>query len=115
MVQQRQPDCSTTIVSSSRSSRWWSRPISPNSLINTAVSENPGPRSNRCRTVVLPEPRKPVIRVIGVNSGTASVKLGLQPGNQILVKRIAWPANEPLGRRPEMREVVYHLGLTGRD
>ena len=49
-----------------------------------------------------------------VNSGIASAKLGLHPGNQILVERIAWPANEPLGRRPERREVVDHLGLTGR-
>src|SRR6516162_2270538 len=111
MVQQRQPDCSTTVVSSSRSSRWWSRAISPNSLISTAVSENPGSRSNRCKSVVLPEPRKPVIRVTGVNSGIASAKLGLQPGNQILFERIARSANEPLCSCPEMRKVVDHLGL----
>jgi hypothetical protein len=41
-----------------------------------------------------------VINVIGVKSGGASAKLAL--GDQFLVERIARPAKQPLGRRPEI-------------
>ena len=102
MVQQTQPDCSITIVSSIRSSRWWSSPISPNSLINTAVSDSAGSRSSRCNSVVLPEPRNPVINVTGVKSGSASAKLALHQRDQFRVERIAGPAEQPLGGGPEM-------------
>src|ERR1700736_3391052 len=95
------------------SSRWWSRPISPNSLIKTAVSDSAGSSSSRCNSVVLPEPRKPVISVTGVKSGALSAKLALQAGDQFLIERIAGPAEEPLGGHPQMREVIDDLGFAG--
>src|SRR5207245_7932514 len=113
IVQQTQPDCSITIVSSMRSSRSWSRPMSPNSLINTAVSDRAGSSSSRCSSVVLPEPRQPVINVTGVKSGGLSAKLALHEGDKLLIERIAGPAEEPLGGHPQMHEVVDDLSLAG--
>src|SRR4029077_5707311 len=118
IVQQTQPDCRITIVSSMRSRRGWSRPMSPNSLINTAGWDSAGSSSSRCNSVVLPEPRKPVINVTGVKSGGVSAKFGsarivLHPGDQIRVERITGPAEQPLGGNQEMRQIVDDLGLAG--
>src|SRR5437764_13312564 len=105
MVQQTQPDCSITIFSSIRPSRWWWSPIEPNSFRNTAVSDSAGSRSSRCNSVVLPEPRNPVINVTGVKSGGGSGKLAFHYGDQIRVERIARPAEEPLCGHPQMHKV----------
>src|SRR5882757_2767019 len=112
MVQHRHPDCSSTIVSSIRSSRWWSSPISPNSLISTAVSASAGSASRRCNSVVLPEPRKPVIRLTGVKTGSAMKTL--QPDDEVGIERIAGPAQQLLGGGPQMTEILDQLGLAGR-
>src|SRR6202047_4861287 len=87
--------------------------MSPNSLINTAVSDSAGSSSSRCNSVVLPEPRKPVINVTGVKSGGASAKLTLHAGDQFLVQRIARPADEAFGGHPKRRKVIHNLGLAG--
>jgi hypothetical protein len=58
-------------------------------LIKTAVSDSAGSSSSRCNSVVLPEPRKPVINVTGVKSGEVSAKLTLHEGDQFLIERIA--------------------------
>ena len=89
-------------------------PLGTNSLSNTAVSESAGSRSNRCNSVVLPEPRNPVINVTGVKPGEALAKPAFHRGDQFRVERIARPAKQPLGRRPEMSEVIDDLGLAGR-
>src|SRR3984893_3991488 len=88
-------------------------PISPNSLINTAVSESAGSSSSRASSVVLPEPRKPVIKVTGVKSGIVSAKLTLHERDQFLIERIAGPADEALGGHRQMREVIDDLSLAG--
>ena len=46
-------------------------PISPNSLTMTAILPASGALSSRLTSVVLPAPRKPVSRVIGMRSSTA--------------------------------------------
>src|SRR5712671_2003981 len=87
--------------------------MSPNSLINTAVSDSAGSSSSRCNSVVLPEPRKPVINVTGVKSGGVSAKLALHEADQLLIKGIAGLSKEPLGCYPQMREVIDDLALAG--
>src|SRR3954467_2864751 len=113
IVQQTQPDCSITIVSSIRSSKWWSSPISPNSLISTAVSDSLGSSNSRCSSVVLPEPRNPVINVTGVKSGSASGKFTLHQRDQLRIERIAGAPQKALGGGPQMQEIVDDLGLAG--
>src|SRR3984893_17179694 len=88
-------------------------PISPNSLINRAVSDRAGSSSSRASSVVLPEPRKPVINVTGVKSGSVSAKLTLHERDQSLIEWIAGPAEEALGGHPEMREIIDDLGFAG--
>ena len=61
----RQHHMSPSIFSTSR----WSSPISPNSLMMTAVSASAGSRSSRLSSVVLPAPRKPVSSVSGIGAG----------------------------------------------
>src|SRR5258707_14069728 len=85
--------------------------MSPNSLINTAVSDSAGSSSSRLNRVVLPEPRKPVINVTGVKSGGVSAKLALHEADQLLIKGIAGLSKEPLGGHPQMRKVIHDLGL----
>src|SRR5882762_173887 len=87
--------------------------MSPNSLIKTAVSDSAGSSSSRCNSVVLPEPRKPVISVTGVKAGEVSAKLTLHEGDQFLIERIAGPTEQTLGGHPQMREVIHDLGLAG--
>src|ERR1700730_18016579 len=87
--------------------------MSPNSLINTAVSDRVGSTSSRCNSVVLPEPRKPVINVTGVKSGGISAKLTLHEGDHFLIEGIARSAEEPFGGDPQMREIIDDLGLAG--
>src|SRR5690242_9469021 len=71
-VQQRQPEFSVTMPSSvDFSTRRWSSPISPNSLMITAVSASSGRRRSLFRSVVLPLPRKPVSTVTGMRSSAA--------------------------------------------
>src|SRR3954469_5195792 len=113
IVQQTQPDCSITIVSSIRSSKWWSSPISPNSLISTAVSDNLGSSNSRCNSVVLPEPRNPVISVTGVKSGSTSAKLAFHHSNELRIERIAGAAEKPFGCHPQVCEIIDDLGLAG--
>ena len=76
IVQQIHPLCITTISSSSKevSTNKWSMPISPNSLIITAVSENFSSRSKWLRTVVLPLPRNPVMTVMGFFFSSADMR-----------------------------------------
>ena len=59
-AQHRHPVWSVTKLSSLVSTRSWSRPTSPNSLMITAVRANCVCRSSRPSSVVLPLPRKPV-------------------------------------------------------
>ena len=66
MVQHRQPDCSSTILSPTYSTSRWSSATSPNSLMMTAVSASAGSFSRRLSSVVLPAPRKPVSTVSGI-------------------------------------------------
>src|SRR5262245_526702 len=73
-VQHRQPLLSSTTSSLDRSTRRWSRPISPNSLTITAVAAMSGCFNTWLSTVVLPLPRKPVSRVAGINDA-GSVEL----------------------------------------
>ena len=66
-VQHRQPEFSVTMPSSSDfSTSRWSSPISPNSLMITAVSASSGRRSSLFSSVVLPLPKKPVSTVTGM-------------------------------------------------
>src|SRR5215813_12543457 len=50
-------------------------PISPNSLISTAVSASAGSSSSRLSSVVLPAPRKPVRTVSGIGATLGFVGL----------------------------------------
>jgi hypothetical protein len=54
-----------------------------------------------------------VISVTGVKSRKAADKLAFHCGDQLGVERIARPACQPLGGRPEMAEIVDDLGLSG--
>src|SRR5579862_315085 len=92
-VQQRQPEFRVTMPSSSDfSTRRWSRPISPNSLMMTAVSASSGRRSSLFKRVVLPLPRKPVSTVTGMRSSAAVwVSLMFGPNYSLL------PAPKALG------------------
>src|SRR6266436_686401 len=78
----------------------------------TAVSYSAGSPSSRRSSVVLPEPRKPVSKVTGVNAGAAST-IGIQSGQQLRIKRIAAAARQSLGRGPEMAKVADDLALAG--
>ena len=109
-MQQTQPEAITTVRSSMRESRWWSRAISPSSLTSTAVSPSAGSVSSSRSSVVLPLPRKPVISVIGVpgahfsrprpnaRAGSASSGSSGLPG-------------EPLGLGEERGEIGAQHGL----
>ena len=71
-VQHRQPEFRVTMPSSSDfSTSRWSSPISPNSLMITAVSASSGRRSSLFSSVVLPLPRKPVSTVTGMRCSAA--------------------------------------------
>ena len=63
--QHRQPDDIRMVSSFASSTSRWSRPISPNSLITTAVSAMSGCCSRFLSNVVLPEPRNPVMTETG--------------------------------------------------
>jgi hypothetical protein len=69
------------------------------------VSDSAGSSSSRCNSVVLPEPRKPVINVTGVKWGEVSAKLTLHEGDQFLIERIAGPAEEALGGHPQLQRL----------
>ena len=60
MEQQMQPFCNTTALPCTARTSKWSIPISPNSLIRTAVALIDGDVSKRDSNVVLPLPRNPV-------------------------------------------------------
>src|SRR5690606_34764703 len=69
--------------------------------------------SRRFSSVVLPEPRKPVRRWTGVKAGMSAIAHAFHARDQRGVERIAGPAGEALGGRPEMAEVLDHLALAG--
>src|SRR5260370_35300645 len=71
-VQDRQSEFRVTMPSSSDfSTKRWSSPISPNSLMITAVSASSGRRRSLFKSVVLPLPRKPVSTVTGMRCSAA--------------------------------------------
>ena len=70
-VQHRQPLCSSTTPSLIGLTSRWSSPISPNSLMITAVSASAGSVTSRLSSEVLPAPRKPVSTVRGMGSDRA--------------------------------------------
>ena len=60
------------MVSPIRSTRWWSMPTVPNSLMSSAVPLMSGCVTRRFNKVVLPAPRKPVSRVTGMRGSRGS-------------------------------------------
>src|SRR5450432_1841398 len=88
-------------------------PISPNSLMMTAVSESAGSSRRRRNSVVLPEPKKPVSKVTGVKVGASSTIVDIEPCEKIGRERIAQATRQPFRGRPEMAEILYDLALAG--
>src|SRR5579883_488295 len=105
-AQQTQPFPSSKVLSATSCNRWWSSPISPNSLTRTAVSERQGSRSNLRSRVVLPLPRKPVTILIGVRAAYSAISPLLQGGEELVLERIADPSAQALRLRPELAEIV---------
>src|SRR5687768_17119628 len=70
--QHRQPDDIRMVSSFASSTSKWSRPISPNSLITTAVSAMSACCSRFLSKVVLPEPRNPVMTETGSRSSSGA-------------------------------------------
>ena len=64
--QHKQPDAINITSPSTTSINSWSRPISPNSLIITAIRSEPCLDKIAFRSVVFPAPRKPVSIVTGI-------------------------------------------------
>ena len=110
MVQQTQPLLSSTTSSSTSSTRRWSSPTSPNSLISTAVPWRSGCRRSRFRSEVLPLPRKPVSRLTVTTRRSWITAAGqrLDPRQHRRVERVDRASREPLGRRPQRAEMVDH-------
>src|SRR5918997_4648457 len=119
VVQQTHPLPSSTARSSTRLSRWWSSPTSPNSLTSTAVLDIEGSVRTLPSSVVLPLPRKPVTTVTGrvarppatglpapSRGGRALVCQRLPQGR---VERVERPAREPFCGGPERAEVLDEL------
>src|SRR6218665_794860 len=96
IVQQTQPDDSSTRSPSTASTRWWSMPMVPNSLINTAQWENAGSRSSRLSRLVFPDPRKPVSTLTGSRLSISRPRRFLAP--RATLRR---PEAGSVPRRPE--------------
>src|SRR6185437_3180019 len=81
----------------------WSRPISPNSLMMTAVSASSGRRSSLFSRVVLPLPRKPVSTVTGMRS-SAAVWVCVPVCVPVWVSVIFTPSVSPSPEAPDLPE-----------
>src|SRR5687767_12359383 len=72
-VQQMQPLLVSNSSSSAPITSWWSTPTSPNSFSMTAMRLPCFSLRMRFRSVVLPEPRKPVSTVTGTREGVTDM------------------------------------------
>src|SRR4249919_455834 len=102
-VQHMQPLLVSNSSSSAPITSWWSTPTSPNSFSTTAMRLPCFSDRMRFRSVVFPEPRKPVSTVTGTREGVTDMGADYR----------VWPALSPNPIDPVDERVMRGRGTPG--